>query len=259
MNLFIPILLFLFGTLLYTDRNIFLRFMIFGLAAFVMSFNWKGITVRNNRKLMIKVTVAVLVIAVVFWLYGHLKEYTSDFERMVGIYAGSGIYGFNLWLQDFDNQFTNGELAFSSILTTLNALGIGQGVSLSNFEMIAYRSRNDYVFATNIYSALRIYYQDFGIFGIIAVLFPMGIIFEMLYQTSVKRKFGFWWLFYCAHTYHILYFPIAEQFLSRFHLGLVYEVFWLWFFYYLVYGTNGLWRIKINSFSRKRIFDLGER
>ena len=245
-SLFIPILLFLFGTLLYTDRNIFLRFMIFGLAVFVMSFNWKGITARNNRKLTIKVSVAILLIAIIFWMYGHLKEYTSNFERMVGIYAGSGIYGFNLWLKDFDKQFTNGELMFSSILRTLNSFGIGQGTSLSQyFELMAYRSKNNYVFATNIYSALRIYYQDFGIFGIIVVSFSMGIIFEKLYQVAIKRKFGFWWLFYCAHIYHILYFPIQEQFLLRFHLGLIYEIFWLCFFYYLVYGKNGLCKIKI--------------
>ena len=247
-NLFIPILLFLFGTLLYTDRNIFLRFMIFGLTAFVMSFNWEGVTTRNNRKLIVRVAAAVLAIAVVFWLYGHLKEYTSDFERMVGIYAGSGIYGFNLWLQDFNNQFTNGELTFSSILNTLSAFGIGQGTSLSQrFEMMVYQSRNDYVFVTNIFSALRIYYQDFGILGIIAVSFPMGMIFEKLYQAAIKRKFGFWWLFYCSHIYHILYFPILEQFLLRFHLGIIYEIFWLCFFYYLVYGTNGLWRIRMKE------------
>lgn len=251
--LFMPILLFLFGILLYTDRNIFLRFAIFALAAFVLSFNWKGITSRNNRKLIFRVTIVVLLIAFVFWLYGHLKEYTSNFERMVGIYAGSGLYGFNLWLEDFDNKFTNGELMFSSVLRTLNAFGIGKGTALSQyFDLIAYRSRNNYVFATNIYSALRIYYQDFGIFGIATVSFIVGIIFEKLYQAAVRRKYGFWWLFYCAHIYHVLYFPILEQFFMRFHLGLIYEIFWLYFFYYLVYGKNGLWRIRVvardNSF-----------
>ena len=244
--LFIPILLFLFGSLLYTDRNIFLRFAIFSLATFVMSFNWTGITAKKNRQLIIKVVIAVLAIAVVFWMYGRLKQYTSNFERMIGIYAGSGIYGFNLWLKDFNHNFSNGGLMFSSFIRTLGVFGIGNGTDYSQyFDLMAYRSRNGYVFATNIFSALRIYYQDFGYIGIIVVSFIMGILFEKLYQAAIRRKYGFWWLFYCAHIYHILYFPIQEQFLLRFHLGLIYEVFWLWFFYYIVYGKNGLWRVRI--------------
>lgn len=245
-SLFIPIVLFLFGALLYTDRNIFLRFMIFGLTSFVMSFNWKGVTRRNNRKLMLRVTLAVVAIAGLFWLYGYLKEYTSNFERMVGIYAGSGLYGFNLWLKSFNNHFTNGELSFSTLLNTLKAFGVGSGTQLSQkFEFIIYTSRNGYVFATNIYSALRVYYQDYGVPGIIAISFIMGLLFEGLYQMAVKRKYGFGWVFYCAHIYHVLYFPILEQFLTRLHLGIIYEIFWLFFFYYLVYGRHGLGRVKV--------------
>ena len=244
-TLFLPIVLFLGATLLYTDRNIFLRFMITGLIAFVMAFNWRGITARNNARLTVTMVVAVAAIAGVFWYYGHLKQYTSNFERMVGIYAGSGIYGFNLWLKEFSGPFTKGEFMFSSVLNTLARFRIGSGTTLTQyFEYITYEAKNGYVFATNIYSALRIYYQDFGIFGIAGVTFGMGMLFEKLYQVAVRNKFGFWWLFYCAHIYHVLYVPILEQFMLRFHLGLVYEIFWLWFFYTVVYGTNGLWRIK---------------
>lgn len=238
-TLFLPIVLFLGATLLYTDRNIFLRFMITGLIAFVMAFNWKGISTRNNMRLAITMVVAVIAIAGVFWYYGHLKQYTSNFERMVGIYAGSGIYGFNLWLKEFSGPFTHGEFMFSSVLNMLARFGIGSGTTLTQyFEYITYEAKNGYVFATNIYSALRIYYQDFGIFGIAGVTFGMGMLFEKLYQVAVRNKFGFWWLFYCAHIYHVIYFPILEQFMLRFHLGLVYEIFWLWFFYTLVYGTT---------------------
>lgn len=244
--LLLPIILFLSATLLYTDRNIFLRFMITCLIAFVMAFNWKGITAKNNMKLTITVFFAVAAIAVVFWLYGRLKQYTSNFERMIGIYAGSGLYGFNLWLKGFDNRFTHGELMFSTVMNMLKAIGIGPGSTYSqHMEYIVYAAKNGYVFATNIYSAMRVYYQDFGLLGIIAVPFVMGMLFEKLYQLAIREKLGFWWLFYCAHIYHVIYFPIQEQFMMRFHLGLVYEIVWLVFFYELVYGIDGLWRIKI--------------
>lgn len=241
--LIIPIILFLFATLLYTDRNILLRFMIFALVLFAMSYGWKGATIRNNRKLMFKIMVAVIAISIMFWLYGRLKEYTSNFERMVGIYAGSGLYGFNLWLHGFDSTFSHGELTFSSIINTLNALGFGEGTLASqHFEYIIYNSRNGYVFATNIYSALRVYYQDFGYLGIILISFSIGILFEILYQVAVSNKFGFWWLFYCAHIYHVVYYPIVEQFFLRAHFGLLYEILWLVLIYYFVYGNKGYWR-----------------
>lgn len=243
--LFVPILLFLLGALLYTDRNIFLRFMIFFLVTFVMSINWGGISVKKNKKLIIRLSLFIVVIAIVFWVYGYLKEYTSNFERMVGIYAGSGLYGFNLWLHDFDGNYSMGKYSFSAIMRTLETFGIGPGSDVSqNWEYIVYLSKNNYVFATNIYSALRPYYQDFGLTGIIVISLLMGSIFAILYKMAIRRKYGFWWLFYCAHIYHIIYMPIAEQFLIRLHLGLVYEIFWLVVLYYFVYGNKGYWKYR---------------
>lgn len=246
-KIIIPIIVFLIYSLFSTDRNTLLRYIIFGLAIFVMSYNWENITNKKNFKLIINVGLLIIVSAIVFWGYGRLKNYTSNFERAVGIYAGSGLYGFNLWLNDFNNQFTNGNYTFSSIQRTLYAFGIGSGTNVArHLELISYASPNGYVFATNIYSALRTYYQDFGIIGLIIFPFLTGFTYEILYQISINKKFGFWWLFYVAHIYPIVYYPIAEQFFLRFHLGLVYEIFWLCFFYYLVYSKNGLWHIKMS-------------
>ena len=246
--LFLPIGLFLVGILLYTDRNIFIRFAIFCLLAFVMAFNWKGVTAKNNLKIASIVALAVVGVAVVFWFYGHLKQYTSNFERMIGLYAGSGLYGFNLWLKRFGQQFTHGEFMFSAVLNTLSRFGIGPGSELTQkFAIMSYPAKNGYIFATNIFSALRIYYQDFGLPGVAVVSFLTGMLFEKLYQMALKGKFGFWWLFYCAHAYHFIYFPILEQLFLRFHLGLVYEIFWLWLFYYAVYGKNEWLRTKADQ------------
>ena len=245
-RLLIPVICFLVCALVYTDRNILLRFFIYGLMLFVMSANWRKVTIRNNHKLMIRVGILVAAAALIFWAYGKLKMYTSNFERMLGIYAGSGLYGFNLWLQDFKDVFTKGGYTFSSVLNTLKAFGIGEGspYRLENWDYTIFYAQNGYAFATNIYSALRVYYEDFGMTGMIIVPAITGFLFEWLYQTAVRKKYGFWWVFYAAHIYHIIYFPILEQFFYRFHLGIVYEIFWLFFFYFLEYGYNGLWRLK---------------
>ena len=80
--------------------------------------------------------------------------------------------------------------------------------------------------------------MDFGYFGVI--LFPMilGIFFEYIYILTKRKIYGFSWLFYSMCVYPILYFVIAEQFFGRMHLGRVYEIFWVAFFYFLIYRVR---------------------
>ena len=241
----VPILCFLVFVLISTDRNMLVRFFISGLVLFILSYRWDDLLHSGNRRLLRKLVLLILAAAVVFWGFGKLKNYTSDFGRAISIYAGSGIYAFNLWLPRFDRHFTNGVYTFSTIRETLSAFGIGTGSQApDHLEFIIHLSPNGYVFATNVYSALRTYYQDFGVPGLVIIPFLSGGLFEALYQMGIRDKFGFWWLFYAAHVYPVIYYPIAEQFLLRFHLGLVYEIFWLAFFYLLVYSKRGLWQRK---------------
>ena len=78
------------------------------------------------------------------------------------------------------------------------------------------------------------------------IIIPLltGALFEFLYLKNKRDKFGFWWMFYCSHVYPVVYYPILEQFLKRFHFGLVYEIGWLTVLYFLVYAREGLWRVK---------------
>ena len=245
---FVPIVCFLIYALLSTDRNILIRFFIFGLLSFMSTYKWKESVFVRNRKLVIKVGIIGVVFALFFWGFGKMKNYKSGFERAIGIYTGSGIYAYNLWLDDFNGGYTQGKQTFSSVQNTLAAFGIGEKSEVpSNAEFILYESPNGYTFETNIYSSFRPYYQDFGMFGVAIIPLLSGVLFEFLYLKSKRDKFGFWWVFYSSHVYPLIYYPIAEQFLKRFHLGLVYEMWWLVFLYFLVYAKNGLWRLKFTA------------
>ena len=113
------------------------------------SYEWKKSVFVRNRKLVIKVCIIGMVFALVFWSFGKLKNYKSGFERALGIYAGSGVYAYNLWLEDFDEQYTNGQQSFSAIQNTLAAVGIGEESSVPhNSEYINYESPNGYTFST---------------------------------------------------------------------------------------------------------------
>ena len=47
--------------------------------------------------------------------------------------------------------------------------------------------------------------------------------------------------------YPLLYFSIAEQFFVRFHMGRVYEIFWVVFFYFIIFKVRVRFASSANS------------
>ena len=245
-----PIICLLLSILFSTDRNIFIRFIIYSLSLWMMFYLYtsKSSTLKTNWKILRKAVVYVLVFLVVFYWLGKIKNYTSNFERMIGLYGGSGIYNFNLYLNEFDSsKLMYGADTFSQLISTIKRFGfMGGGTSeIIHGELIAFTASNGYVYASNIYSALRPYLNDFGFFGMIIYPLILGLLFQMLFEKT-KRGCGFSWIFYALMIYPLIYFAIQEQFFKRFHLGMVYEIFWVTFFYYVIFGKDGLWKIHIH-------------
>jgi len=104
--------------------------------------------------------------------------------------------------------------------------------------MVVHASKNGYVFASNIYSGLQPFYQDFGIVGVVIFVFIMGVFFEYLYQKTHEKSYSLNWIIYASFAYPLIFMSIAEQFYARLHLGLVYEIFYLLLIYYLTYGRH---------------------
>lgn len=233
-----------------TDRNIFLRFIIYAVCLWILFYSNSIDESRRKKNWHIfKYAMILLVVVVtVFYGLGKAKGYTSNFERMIGLYGGSGLYNFNLYLHDFSGKDLQlGSSTFASLQNTLRALGLIEGTyndALAVDEMIIHYSYNGYAYASNVYSALRPYLDDFGYAGMLIFPFIMGGFFEILYCLSKKYKYGFAWICYALLIYPLLYFTIAEQFFARWHLGIVYEIMWPLIFYFLIYSKNGIWKIR---------------
>lgn len=241
-----PIIFFLICTLVSTDRNILLRYVIFIVGLYILFYRTHNENTNINVKLIKRIILIVFIGALAFWAYGKAKNYTSNLTRAIGLYSGAGLYDFNLWLKDFQGPFLHGENTFSTVKETLKALGIGKGSNYNwNLEFIRFYSKNGYIYDSNIYCALRYYYEDFGMAGIIIIPMIQGFFYELLYYNCLKTNYGLGWLLYCSYLYPIVYYPLLEMFIKRFHFGLVYEIFWLVFFFKLLYGKNGLWKYRI--------------
>lgn len=240
--LLIPILDAFLVCLISTDRNKLLMFAIFAIVIMIMFYRENTKKAHSNRSIAIKVIIVVAIIALIFYLFGKTKQYTSDFSSQVGIYGGSGLYCFNLWLEKFDGPLMYGKSIFNTFLDILQYfLGLtGIKIDFNTFsqidETIVFRSQNGYLFVSNIYSGMRPYVEDFGYFGVLIIPFLLGLFFQWLYTRVKRNKYGYSWLIYAMLIYMIIYFPIAERVFRRLHLGLLYEIVWPTIIYYLTLG-----------------------
>lgn len=244
-GLAVPIVLFLALSLISSDRNIFLRYAIFAICVWVIVYRGRKKKVKNimvkkttNREVIVKGLLLIVIVFVIFYLFGKAKLYTSNFGRMLGIYGGSGLYNFNMWLHGFNGPHRFGQMTFHTLLTTigtlLSPLGIRFNLSSADIGFITYSAANGYVYSSNIYSALACYVMDFGYIGVIVFPFILGVIFQAI-SNRAKVKGGFATFAFCLLIYPLIYFPIAEQFFGRFHLGFVYEIVWAAIVYHSIY------------------------
>ena len=242
-KLLIPIAMDMVLILITTDRNILLRYAIYLACLYVLFFrenkNFKNI----NAAIVRRVAVMVIAVVAVFFVMGVAKQYTSNFARSISIYGGSGLYNFNLWL---DNQTVSstGSATFSTFLRVISELleriGVttGWNTAARFDEYIIFTSSNGYVYSSNIYSALKPFVEDMGYFGVVFFPFILGVFYQWLYLRAKRNKYKFSWVLYCMLIYPVVFFPIAEQLFHRFTLGFVYEIAWLAIVYYGVYGKR---------------------
>ncbi|MCM1438260.1 MAG: oligosaccharide repeat unit polymerase [Roseburia sp.] len=240
LKLCIPIFVFLIVVLISTERNFFLRYAIYFLCVWVLVYKETHDKKNINLKIFVHAVVILAVVVVLFFIMGKAKQYKSDFFRMVSIYAGSGLNDFNLWIKDYDGSLMLGQSTFTtfngSFGSILKIFGIRLEGTVSQFDpFIEYVSPNGYYYSSNIYTSLKPYVEDFGYFGVTIIPFLVGMFYQWLFNKTEKKSFSFAWIIYGMLIYSIIYFPIGEQLFRRFHLGLVYEVFWAMIIYWFVF------------------------
>lgn len=262
-KLCIPIFIFLVVVLVSTERNFFLRYAIYFFCVWVMVYKETHDKKNVNLKIFLHAVVILAVIVFLFFIMGKAKQYKSDFFRMVSIYAGSGLNDFNLWIKDYDGSLLLGQSTFTTFLDSFGSIlgnfGIHVKVSVSQFDpFIEYVSPNGYFYSSNIYTSLRPYVEDFGYIGVIVIPFLVGSFYQWLFNKTIKKKFSFSWIIYGMLVYSVIYFPIGEQLFRRFHLGLVYEIFWVMAVYWFVFKRNKArnYRQKVKRYSEKKVTNV---
>ena len=226
----VPILEYCICMIISTDRNTFIRCFIYTFCIFILLYRPTQKS-NINFKIVKKAIPFISLGIVAFFLLGKSKNYQSNFGRAISIYTGSGLYAFTLFVQQFNTtEMTYGFSTFYTIFGVFQKIGIPfKELSGYRFEkFIEYASTNGYYFSTNVYTALKRYFEDFGMWGIVFIPLISGFCYDIFYRYINKSEKDLSKIFYAMLIYPIIYYPIMEQMFTRMHLGTVYEIMWMY-------------------------------
>lgn len=204
---------------LSTGRTGFLQVFMYSISMFLLClYRRNGVIRINNKKAIGILYKGILVIGILFVLLGMLtgKTQKSSVMQIIGEYFGSGIAALNTWIEGkylyASRSSLIGEETFRS-LYQLIARFVNIPMSSSLKEFISFNNGD----TTNVYTAFRDYYSDFGMFGTWMIEFMMGFFLTYLLGKALKEKnVGIHSMLYAYFSYGILRQITAAHFISSY-------------------------------------------
>lgn len=190
----IPIFCAMLSSILLGGRSSVLRFLV---AAFIFFIVIKS---RNKKiKLFKFVKIGILILIVILPIFYGLitvigRSTNSNFFDYITFYLGGPIPGFDMFLQDFDNTINTtafGEHTFIGINRMLYKFNIIDNFSVYQGTWINFGNG----LYSNVFSGLKAYLQDFGIYGFVICEIFFGLFYSFLYKQA-ENKSENWLIFY---------------------------------------------------------------
>lgn len=203
--------------ILSTGRTGFLQIFMYAISMILLCLYRKNGTIRiYNKKALKIVCQGIVIVGIIFILLGMLTGKTQKVTilQIIGEYFGSGIAALNVWIKDVytTNKVSNlfGEETFRS-LYQLIARFVDIPMSSAIKEFVYFNNGN----STNVYTAFRDYYSDFGLLGTWIIEFFMGFFLTHLLGKALNEKnIGIRNMTYAYFSYSILRQITAAHFIS---------------------------------------------
>jgi len=215
---YLPVIfIFIAGIILSTSRAdiiLLINMVIFMyIIAWRISKDWRKYPIG---KFLIRGFLAILLFLMVFQYLGTLTGKTgiSSTWETISIYAASPIPALDEWLNSsFADTSTLGKETFWGFISLVNRFGFAiEPVSLTKeFTFFSNGSK------TNIYTAIRHYYNDFGFLGVFIIYLLKGLFLTTFYMY-IKRinSFNVVVIVYSYFAYAIVRQITASEFLSAY-------------------------------------------
>lgn len=233
----IPIILYIIPISFSTARSEIIKLFIgFLVMYYILKIKPSGKTVKFI-KLLIRV---VILGTVVFVGLGQLTKksslYSSVFEN-VSMYIASGIPAFDEFLGEYKYTFNNfGAECLWGLNSLLRKFGIAIFSAENNYLPYTYLSYMHH--QTNIYTFMRRPYYDFGLIGLLIIIFAISYIYTRVYIKLVNGK-------YKNKMYSTIIFST-----------LFYPVFWIFadFRFFDVLSITGIFKLIVYWLISKKVY-----
>lgn len=233
-----PVVFYIFQIILSTSRTPFIRLSIYIFIITLIILRKKNGKINVFRfKTFIFILVIIFIFAFSFYALGALTGKTDslNFFRTISVYIGSPIIGLDRYLRlSIRSEFFGKETLYG-LYNILRRLG---------FDVISYRYQLEFIrestFSTNIYTSLRRYISDYGLFGMLLIQFLLGYLYglSMNFITNSK-KIGLSLVLFSA-----FFFPIIESVWEERFLNIIissttiYLIVYITFVYFLFFGRH---------------------
>lgn len=201
----IPILLYIFPTILSTARSEIVKIIISGIVFYYFVCTRPS---GNSTKFVNKFLKVVILGAVAFvglgFLTGKANYYHSFFEN-VSMYIGSSIPAFDEYLSNFHYDINNfGAETLWGINNFFSKFGIRLFNSDKNYLPYTYFSYMNH--STNIYTFLRRPLNDFGLVGTYLIMFILSVVYTRFYLKLVNSQYVH--ATFALFAFATLYYPV---------------------------------------------------
>lgn len=229
----IPIIFVVIQSLLKGVRIAILTIIISGafIGYFFMQYEqvWK---LKIGIKKIVKVFIISSVICVSFY---QVKDLVGRQQEDIGVvryattYLGGNIQLLDQYLRD-DIKYKGNE-SFSGLISSLQKIGLFKNTEVS--EGMEYRTTSTGKNIGNVYGAVRNYYNDYGIGGVIICFFIMSAILNSIYYSLKIRSYyyiknPFLLIFYSTLVYGIIFLTFYDFIFPKLAIGGIMEILLLW-------------------------------
>lgn len=229
----IPIYIFLVGSILTANRLQYIRFAIAGFVMFYLLWNYHhNWSVNISGKIICWGIIAFILLLICFvWLRGIVGRVNQQAPiDYVTRYAGASIELFDQYIKKpvSPSSYWGGE-TFYGIYTGLRKLNLSDYNFIGHLE---FRELGDCGYSSNTYTALRRYYHDFGMVGIVVFQSLLSFFYNIFYYFHIRMcskrtqfKEILYAFLFCAIPLH----SINEIFFSS-YLSVAYTVYIIEFY-----------------------------
>lgn len=186
----LPLVVFFAYAMISGGRMPLIRLSIAGLFLFsiISSYNKRN-NLKNSIILLKRALLSFVILVIVFYGLKFLLGRSSqeNFSLYITRYLGGSLQLFDLFVENpnkLNSEF--GAETFSGIYEMLAKFGVENNI----IKGLEWRSAPSGYAVGNVYTAIRRYYSDFGIFGIIFCQSMLAVVYTVFYQKCKHSSLG---------------------------------------------------------------------